>query len=80
MGTLAAYARQGDHFTFYEINPAVSDLAAKYFTYIGDARDRGATVDLEMGDARLTLERQRRRNSICWCWTPSAVIPSPCIC
>jgi hypothetical protein len=57
-GTLLCYARPGDHFTFYEINPAVSELAEEYFTYLRDARGRGATVDLEMGDARLTLERQ----------------------
>ncbi len=58
VGTLAAYARPGDHFTFYEINPAVSDLAEKYFKYLSDARDRGAKIDLVMGDARLSLERQ----------------------
>ena len=58
VGTLAAYARKDDHFTFYEINPAVSELAAKYFFYVSDARDRGAKIDLVMGDARLSLERQ----------------------
>ena len=58
MGTLACYARPGDHFTFYEINPAVSEMAEKYFTYLSDARDRGATIDVVMGDARLTLQRQ----------------------
>ena len=57
-GTLACYARAGDRFTFYEINPAVRDMAEKYFTYLADARGSGATVDLVMGDARLALERQ----------------------
>ena len=58
MGTLACYARPGDRFTFYEINPAVREMAEKYFTYLSDARERGATIDVDMGDARLTLERQ----------------------
>ncbi|MGO9113451.1 MAG: fused MFS/spermidine synthase [Thermoguttaceae bacterium] len=57
-GTLACYARPGDHFAFYEINPAVREMAEKHFTYLSDARDRGATIDLNMGDARLVLERQ----------------------
>ena len=58
VGTLACYARPGDHFTFYEINPAVSEMAEKYFTYLSDARKRGAKIDVVMGDARLSLERQ----------------------
>ena len=58
VGTLACYARRGDHFTFYEINPAVCEMAERYFSYLNDARERGATIDLSMGDARLVLERQ----------------------
>ena len=58
VGTLAAYARPGDHFTFYEINPAVRELCEKYFTYLSDARARGAKIEVQMGDARLSLERQ----------------------
>ncbi len=57
-GTLAAFARRDDRFTFYEINPAVPELAEKYFCYLGDARRRGAEIDIEMGDARLALEQQ----------------------
>ena len=61
-GTLAAYARKGDHFTYYEINPAVQDMAEKYFTYLSDARKRGAEVDIVMGDARLMLNAQSPQN------------------
>jgi len=57
-GTLAAYAEKGDHFTFYEINPQVVEFAEKYFTYLADARERGATITIVPGDARLALERQ----------------------
>jgi len=58
VGTLACFARQGDQITFYEINPAVLQLAETHFTFLGDARARGATIDVEMGDGRLVLERQ----------------------
>jgi hypothetical protein len=58
VGTLASYAEKGDHFTFYEINPVVREMAEKYFTYLSDAEKRGAKITLEMGDARLTLKRQ----------------------
>ncbi len=62
IGTLAGFARAGDHFTFYEINPAVRDMAEKYFFYLRDARDRGAAIDIVLGDARLALDRQPQQN------------------
>lgn len=58
VGTLAAYGRPGDTFTFYEINPAVVRLSAgreSVFRYVRDSR---ATVDVRLGDARLSLERE----------------------
>ena len=62
IGTLAGFARPGDRFTFYEINPAVRDMAETYFFYLRDARDRGAAIDIVMGDARLALDRQPPQN------------------
>jgi hypothetical protein len=62
IGTLAGFARPGDRFAFYEINPAVRDMAEKYFFYIRDARNRGAKIDIVPGDARLSLERQPPQN------------------
>ena len=61
-GTLAAYARPGDAFTFYEIDRLVRDIAfdKAYFTFIGDARDRGASIRVELGDARIRLDAVRR--------------------
>jgi hypothetical protein len=53
-GTIAGYARPGDVFRFYEINPLVREAATQVFHYLSCARD--ATV--AMGDARLTLERE----------------------
>jgi len=57
VGTLAAYARPGDAFRFYEINPEVRRIAeaGRPFTYLKDCRGRCEVV---MGDARLSLERE----------------------
>lgn len=54
-GTLATYGSRGDRFRFYEINPHVIDLAKEYFTFLSDSQ---ADVELVLGDARLTLERE----------------------
>ncbi len=57
-GTLAAYGRPGDHYRFYEINPAVVRLsgpAGETFTYL---RDSEAAVEVALGDARLSMERE----------------------
>jgi SAM-dependent methyltransferase len=55
IGTLAAYARAGDDWTFFEINPTVVDIARNQFTYLKNAEDAGAKIHLEVGDARLRL-------------------------
>lgn len=57
-GTLACYARSGDRVQFYEIDPLVLELAERHFSFLSDARRRGADVDVSLGDARLVLERQ----------------------
>ena len=58
-GTLAAYGRLGDYYRFYEINPLVLRLAHTEFTFLGDCK---AKVDVAMGDARLSLERESPEN------------------
>lgn len=50
-----------DYIRFYEINPLVQDWAGRHFSYLADARRRGADVDVYLGDARLVLERQIER-------------------
>ena len=62
-GMLAAYAEPGDSMEIYEINPMVLDLAESPFTYLTDARGRGARVEVHLGDARLVLERQLEAGS-----------------
>jgi spermidine synthase/MFS family permease len=54
-GTLAAYGRKGDRYRFYEINPRVADLAMQAFSYLEDSE---AELELVLGDARLSLERE----------------------
>jgi hypothetical protein len=54
-GTIAAYGRAGDVYKFYEINPEVVGIARSQFTFLGDS---GAKIEIALGDARLTLERE----------------------
>ena len=56
VGTMAAYAREGDRYTFYEINPEIKRIAETSFTYLKDCRVK---PDVVMGDARLSLEREK---------------------
>jgi len=60
VGTIGAYVGQGDSICFYEINPAVIDIATggKWFTFLEDCQKRGGHVDTKLGDARLTIERE----------------------
>lgn len=63
-GTLATYGQPGDYFRYYEINPDVVKLSSgpqPVFTYI---RDSAARIDVELGDARLLLERELEKAEI----------------
>ena len=63
-GSVSCYALPGQKLTFYEIDPSVKALVAdtdRYFTFVTDARNRGADVEIVMGDARLRLEEQPDR-------------------
>jgi spermidine synthase len=58
VGTVAAYASEGDVYRFYEINPVVVRLAegkGKYFTFLSDSP---ADVTVVEGDARISLEQE----------------------
>ena len=54
-GTMAVYGRAGDVYRFYEINPQVVDIARRDFSYLSDSPAR---IEVELGDARLTMERE----------------------
>ncbi len=54
-GTIAAYGHPGDQYWFYEINPLDVQIANQEFSYL---RDSQAKIDIVLGDARLSLERQ----------------------
>jgi hypothetical protein len=55
-GTIAAYGRPGDVYRFYEIDRHVVEIARREFTFLGDS---GAKVEIALGDARLSLEREQ---------------------
>jgi hypothetical protein len=58
-GTTAAYGRSGDYYRFYEINPLVRAIAETDFTFL---RDCPCRVEIAIGDARLSLEREAPEN------------------
>ena len=55
-GTLAALGRPEDYFRIYEINPEVQRIATSHFTYLSNCPSK---VDIILGDARLSLEREK---------------------
>lgn len=56
-GTLACYARPGQSWTFYEIDPAVVRIARDpgRFSFLSDCTP---TATIKIGDARLLIERE----------------------
>jgi spermidine synthase len=56
-GTLACYARPGQSWTVFEIDPAIVDLTItrKGFTYVAECKP---DLRIVLGDARLTLARE----------------------
>ena len=57
-GTVAAYGEKGHVFRFYDINPEIPRIARQHFFFLGDMEKRGGTVEIAMGDARQSLERE----------------------
>ena len=57
-GALAAYAKPGDDWVFYEISPAVVEAALQEFTFLPKFPGRHEVV---VGDGRLALEREAPR-------------------
>jgi len=57
-GTLACYARPGEQWTFYEIDPAVARIARdpQRFSFLSRC---APDVPIKIGDARLLIERER---------------------
>ena len=58
-GMIAALGHEGDIIRYYELNPAVLAMANRHFTFLREGRAR---THVELGDARLVLERQLRAN------------------
>ena len=54
-GSIAVYGDGDDTYKFYDIDPAVEEVAYKWFTYLMDCPCRTQVV---LGDARLSLERE----------------------
>jgi SAM-dependent methyltransferase len=62
-GTTAAWMQPRQHLTYFEIDPTVRRIShdRRLFTYLTDAMAKGVEVDVEMGDARVSLEDSARQ-------------------
>jgi hypothetical protein len=58
VGQLASYGRRGDSMRFYEINPLVVSLARGEGGFFSVLRDSAASVEVVLGDARISLEQE----------------------
>src|SRR5262249_43075985 len=58
-GTISAYGRLGDYYRFYEINPLIKELSHTEFSFLPDCK---AQLEIAMGDARLSLERELKEH------------------
>jgi hypothetical protein len=59
-GAMAAYARPGQEWTYFEINPVMKQIAgdAELFSYV--SHTKAASLQVELGDARVQLRRAPR--------------------
>jgi SAM-dependent methyltransferase len=58
-GSISVYGDGDDVYRFYDIDPAVVNIAKTWFTYL---KDCAAKVEIVLGDARLSLEREAPQN------------------
>lgn len=58
-GTIAAFAKASQPVVYYEIDPAVVELAQNpiYFTYLFQAQKRGVDLKIVKGDGRLEIQK-----------------------
>lgn len=57
-GGVACYAHPGQHWTYYEIDPAMKRVAEdpEYFTFLKECYpENGATYEVKLGDARMEM-------------------------
>ena len=58
---MACYPEAGQKLTFYEIDRVVKRISfdqKQYFSYVHDAKARGAEINIVLGDARVSLDRE----------------------
>lgn len=54
-GVLASFNREQDKMSFFELNPAVYDMAANHFSYLKQAKGK---VEVQIADGRLALKQR----------------------
>ena len=60
IGAMLTWCESEDHFTFYEINPIVLDIAKQHFSFLNKFESQ---TDVFIGDGRILLERQKNETN-----------------
>lgn len=62
-GTVSAYLDPPQTITYFEIDPLVVEVASneRLFTYLSEAKSRGVTTEIKIGDGRKLLEQSTKR-------------------
>lgn len=60
-GMIATHGKKGDVIRYYELNPAVTELAQRHFTFL---KDSAATIEVQHGDGRILLEHEIAANKL----------------
>ncbi len=64
VGTMTAFAEEGDTVRVYEINSQVEDIARDHFKYLERTEQRiGKPADIVLGDARIMLEQELKKGN-----------------
>ena len=63
-GSLAPYARRGDYFRFYEIDPQVAELSGGVHPAFTFLLNSPGSIETVLGDARLNMEAELSRHEL----------------
>ncbi|MFQ5672138.1 MAG: spermidine synthase [Nitrospinales bacterium] len=58
VGSLAVYARPGDQYDFFELDPLVGEIAKRYFGFLEESRGK---IRVVYGDGRISLRKEPSR-------------------
>ncbi|MEM9413003.1 MAG: fused MFS/spermidine synthase, partial [Planctomycetota bacterium] len=61
-GAMSPWCENEDTIQYYEIDPQVVEVAKQYFSFLAMAESRGVDMRIELGDARIRMEKQLQQH------------------